>query len=257
METYRITEGTIIEYKGVVWIAKGIRHPPRYAIAFPRYLEFSIPGIVRTSDCVPVPAPHIPLRDSKVYDPRYLLRKSNVAMKLVKEMEGFGCEFGLTGSLAIFGTGRDVDLVVFNEWCFEDLYFYLLELRMRGKIKGMWGKWDAIGKELAKWRFENSALEGILKGIPFSIKMVREPEPCRRPVKVKETTFRGIIRSINNFVFPYTYTINGMKVEALRLQFSELDNVFVEGKCDLEVWDSEEVCVLTKNSSLELKKTSK
>ena len=252
-----MTEGTIIYYKDIIWVVKGIRHPPKFAIALPRYhtqgrVEMLDYAIWMLSDCVPYPLPHVPLKEAVVYDPRNLLRRSSVASRLAKKLEGFGCEFGLTGSLAVFGEGRDVDLIAYNEWCFEDLYHYLRELRERGRIKPLEGKWDGIGENLKRWRLEHSALEGILDGIPFSLKMVKSGERCRRPVKVRSIKVRGRMIAINDYAFPYLYKVNNLVVEALRLQYSELNGKEVIMRCDLEVWDDGEVCVLSKGNFLEL-----
>ncbi len=257
MEIYEITEGTVIYYKDIIWIAKGIRHPPKFAVAFPRYhkqgrIRRVVLSQTMMSDCVPSPQPHIPLDRAIVYDPRNLLRKSQTALRLVKKLEGLGCEFGLTGSMAVFGEGRDVDLIAFNEWCFESLYYYLKELKEKGRIKPLKGKWDGIGEKLRKWRLGNSVLEGVLDGIPFSLKMVKQGEDCKRPVKVKTLKTKGKIIAVNNFVFPYLYKIGDVFVEALRLQFSELNNVKVNVKCNLEIWTDREVCTLSKDGFLEL-----
>ena len=195
-----ITEGTLLLFRDVIWIAKGIRHPRGYAIALPRYPRstkyaktFTVNGIVRKSDCIPLPQPHIPLSKAVVYDPRNLIRKSNIAMKLVRKLDGFGCEFGLTGSMAVFGEGRDVDIIVYNEWCFNDLYAFLVDLKRRGKIKPIMGKWDGLGQNAMKWRYENAVLEGVLDGIPYSMKMVRESESCKRPTIIKKKRIKGKI----------------------------------------------------------------
>jgi len=223
-------EGFLVRYKGYVWVVKGV-DACSHVIAFPRYdlrgkkldrdvVDLLTRDALRTSDCSPVPVPALDPDEAEVLDPRSLIDADPIAKEFSKL---FPCEAGLTGS-RIFGRGSgDVDLVFYDDSCFGDVIEVLKELKEKGVVTSpLLGKWDGLGERAAKLRRRYALLEGVWKGTPFSIRLVKGPRSPRRPVRLKWDVVEGRVLVST----PTTPTLirldTGVTIESLRLQHAEV-----------------------------------
>ncbi|ABU81233.1 hypothetical protein [Ignicoccus hospitalis] len=233
-------EGFLAVYRGFVWVVKGVDVCEEGVIAYPRYdlkgrkLEKDVvDNLVRSAleltDCAPRPVPLLPLGETELVDPRHLLEADPAAKDFASL---FPCEVGLTGSRALGMGGGDVDLVVYDESCFNDVIETLRELKAKGEIGPYEGKWDALGPRARRKRKEYSVLEGVWKGIPYSIRLVKGPRSPRRPVAVAQVIRRGVVVRSDPYTPTQIVLHDGTVVESLRLQHAELPRgyeVVIEG----------------------------
>ena len=222
-------EGFLVLTRDAVWVVKGV-DACEEVIAYPRYdlrgrklprelKEALVEERKGPSDCAPVPVPRLSPREGELLDPRWLLDSDPKAKEFASL---FPCEAGLTGSRALGNEGGDIDLVFYDHSCFEDVVEVLRELKAKGLLREVEGKWDGLGPRARLLRKKYSVLEGVWEGTPFSIRLVLGPRAPRRPVAVGWVRVRGRVVRSDPFT-PTTIVLDdGTVVESLRLQHSEV-----------------------------------
>ncbi len=200
-------------------------------IAYPRYdergrklarelIELLIESELKMTDCAPVPVPCLPPDEGEVLDPRWLLEVDRAAKRFA---ELFPCEAGLTGSRALGNVRGDIDLVFYDERCFNDVYETLSLLRERDYTRPpSEGKWDGLGPWMRAYRKRYTLLEGTWNGTPYSIRLVKFPRSPRRPVKVREAEVVGVVVESSVTTPAIIKLHNGVVLESLRMQHSEV-----------------------------------
>jgi len=223
-------EGFLIKYKGYVWVAKGVDECS-HIIAFPRYdlrgrkldqnvVKLLARNVLGTSDCSPVPVPTLDPDLVEPLDPRSLIDADPIAKEFSKF---FPCEAGLTGSRAFGRGGGDVDLVFYDNTCFNDVIEILKELKKKGVITApQRGKWDGLGKRAVKLRKRYTLLEGTWMGVPYSIRLVKGPRSPRRPVRLKWDVVTGRVLVSTSTTPTLIRLDSGVMIESLRLQHAEV-----------------------------------
>ncbi len=242
-----LVEGAMVLYRGCVWIAKGLVHPPRHVVALPRYTydgrwrKLTIPERIELlEECsrwwsyVQMRIPQIPRDRALPIEPRLRDQKLQCVFKLVRDGLSEFTVF-LTGSSALgMEEARDLDFVIVCRTieCSRKAYSALQRVGepMHGLVYSEW-----LAKHSREIDFhsyaalkERSVLLGTIAGVPYSARIV-----CLElsPARVLHHKFVEDVIEIRKPVSPYTtpclYIAESKRfgrivVESHRILFAEL-----------------------------------